>query len=428
MVIHKRRPAILILLCIAVWTTVVWWATTAGAEDWLLKGNRLMKAEQPDAAIEAYSKALEILAHDFEAYNNRGVAWMMKTDYARARADFSRAVALNPGLAKAFCNRSVAAFHLQQFGATIADATRALAIRPCFYEAYSSRAAAWIETNDYPRGIADYRRALKVQNGNCPDFGEDLPAGEGGSQTGSARPPNRNVLLLTLQNRDVASAGLAAYIKKLESQFKLAGKVRQTKDPEKVRNAIGPTAGVAVPSPAPQPVPPRGQPAIAVAKRQAPNQPPAIGKVPFAVHILSFKTAADAVEVARELTRAGTPAVASPIQIPHKGMWHRVYLGFFHNRGECERAAAARDRRKFAYALIQKLPFAVRVTVNAGGQLQEKDSARLQTLGFNPYRVEDAPGPAGVRFLIGAFRSRPEAQGYVAKLRAPGWELDVVKR
>jgi len=51
---------------------------------------------QNDRAIEDYSKVIEMQPNNTGAYNNRGTAFLNKAEYAKATADFNRALKLDP--------------------------------------------------------------------------------------------------------------------------------------------------------------------------------------------------------------------------------------------------------------------------------------------------------------------------------------------
>ncbi|WP_319525288.1 SPOR domain-containing protein [uncultured Desulfosarcina sp.] len=59
-------------------------------------GLRALQAKEYDAAIEAFTLALETMPHDYEALSNRAVAWYYKQAYDRAIADATRALEINP--------------------------------------------------------------------------------------------------------------------------------------------------------------------------------------------------------------------------------------------------------------------------------------------------------------------------------------------
>jgi tetratricopeptide (TPR) repeat protein len=62
----------------------------------ILRANLEMQIKQFDAAIKDYSKTIELDAKNADAYNRRGKARACVKDYADAKADFEKAVELNP--------------------------------------------------------------------------------------------------------------------------------------------------------------------------------------------------------------------------------------------------------------------------------------------------------------------------------------------
>lgn len=65
-------------------------------DDWIEKGNEQHRRRDFDAAISAYTKAIEIKPDYSPVYNNRGVAYGDKGDYKKALADFRKALELDP--------------------------------------------------------------------------------------------------------------------------------------------------------------------------------------------------------------------------------------------------------------------------------------------------------------------------------------------
>jgi tetratricopeptide (TPR) repeat protein len=63
---------------------------------YILRANLEMQIKQFDAAIKDYTKTIELDAQNADAYNRRGKARACIKDYADAKADFEKAVALNP--------------------------------------------------------------------------------------------------------------------------------------------------------------------------------------------------------------------------------------------------------------------------------------------------------------------------------------------
>lgn len=61
-----------------------------------------------------------------EALNNRGVIKVWRGDLAGAVADFTRAIALNPGYRAAYANRAIAYAKMHEHEKSTADKRRAI--------------------------------------------------------------------------------------------------------------------------------------------------------------------------------------------------------------------------------------------------------------------------------------------------------------
>ena len=77
-------------------------------DDWFQKGLILIRNQQYDAAIEAFSTSVELIPGDFEAYNYRGLARTYLADYDGAIADYTAALQIRVGYVEALNNRGFA--------------------------------------------------------------------------------------------------------------------------------------------------------------------------------------------------------------------------------------------------------------------------------------------------------------------------------
>jgi tetratricopeptide (TPR) repeat protein len=102
-----------------------------------------------------------------QAYDNRGILYAQRSEYARAIGDFSRALDLNPRSFKAYNNRGLAYFFTQDNDRANRDFSAALRINPAYADAYNNRGFTANARRDYPRAIADFDAALRLK----PDFG-----------------------------------------------------------------------------------------------------------------------------------------------------------------------------------------------------------------------------------------------------------------
>ena len=102
---------------------------------------------------------------------NRGVMLMRSKDYGAARADFDKAIALEPTLGEAFVNRGVVLMADQAYAEALAEIDRGLALgvdEPA--KAFYNRGLVQESLGDATAAYLDYRKAQDL----APDWA--LPA------------------------------------------------------------------------------------------------------------------------------------------------------------------------------------------------------------------------------------------------------------
>jgi cell division septation protein DedD/Flp pilus assembly protein TadD len=129
-------------------------------EDWFDKGHELLSIRQYDEAIKAFSTAIEIIPHDYQSYNFRGVAWALKGNYDRAIADYSKAIDIQPRYAEAYNNRGFAHTQLGNLKLALGDFTRALEINPFLVDAYNNK--AWVLATCADQRLRDGGAAVRL--------------------------------------------------------------------------------------------------------------------------------------------------------------------------------------------------------------------------------------------------------------------------
>jgi tetratricopeptide (TPR) repeat protein len=74
-----------------------------------------------------------------DAYNNRGLAYSDKGDYAIAIADLNTAIDLNPNYVDAYNNRGAIYYKKGDIDRAIVDYTKAMDLNPNYADAYNNR-------------------------------------------------------------------------------------------------------------------------------------------------------------------------------------------------------------------------------------------------------------------------------------------------
>jgi tetratricopeptide (TPR) repeat protein len=121
-----------------------------------------------DAARADFEKALEVDPRCAEAWNNRGAMRRATGDLAGALADFNRALEIHPRYAEAYNNRGIARHATGDVSGALNDFDKALEIHPRYAEALSNRATSRQALGDPHGALADFDQALSIR----PDYAE----------------------------------------------------------------------------------------------------------------------------------------------------------------------------------------------------------------------------------------------------------------
>lgn len=110
-------------------------ATLVTAQDYFTQGNYQYDLGNCDAAIAAFTRALELDPSFAEAFNNRAFTFMVKKDYKNALPDLDRAIQLRPNYVNALMNRGdiYNYYYAIDRKLALADYDRVLALGPGMY-------------------------------------------------------------------------------------------------------------------------------------------------------------------------------------------------------------------------------------------------------------------------------------------------------
>jgi tetratricopeptide (TPR) repeat protein len=129
---------------------------------YLERGNAYLGKSEYERAIADYDRAIELDPKYAMAYHNRGLSHYNRRDYDQAIADYSHAIQLNPKYAVAYHGRGLAYRKKGEYDRAIADYDRVIELDPQYTEAYIVRGAAHDFKGEYDRAIADYNRAIEL--------------------------------------------------------------------------------------------------------------------------------------------------------------------------------------------------------------------------------------------------------------------------
>jgi tetratricopeptide (TPR) repeat protein len=130
------------------------------------EGEELDRRRELDAALAAFTRAIELDPRLAVAWMGRGRVRAEKYAADAAIADETKAIELDPSLAKAWSVRGSARLQRGDVEAAIADETRAVELDPAFASAWRLRALARTKKNDRDGALADANRAVALEPGN----------------------------------------------------------------------------------------------------------------------------------------------------------------------------------------------------------------------------------------------------------------------
>jgi tetratricopeptide (TPR) repeat protein len=145
-------------------------------------GASYLEAGRPGEAIPCFSKAIELQADYFDAWNNRGVAHNATGQIVEAIGDFDKAIALKPDFAAAYNNRGIAYMKAGHLAEAIRDYSRAIELQPGYADAFENRASAYAQNGQYEQALADVQKFQEKGGQPPPMFVEALLRATGRSK------------------------------------------------------------------------------------------------------------------------------------------------------------------------------------------------------------------------------------------------------
>jgi tetratricopeptide (TPR) repeat protein len=118
------------------------------------------EANNLDAAVADYSKAIEIDPKFADAYVNRAIAFRNKGEPQNAIADYSKVIKMDSKSALALFSRGTTFQQIGQLDAAISDFSRVMKLDKSGLADFA-RAEAYAAKGDHTRAIKDYSSAIK---------------------------------------------------------------------------------------------------------------------------------------------------------------------------------------------------------------------------------------------------------------------------
>ncbi len=127
------------------------------------RGNFLVLLGEVEAAIKAYSDAIEMDPLYSVAYTNRGILYGYKGEYDLAIKDFNMAIELNPNNFFAYNNRGNAYDKIGNSDRAIEDFNKAIKLKSDYVKAYNNRGNAYRKKGEFDKALADLDTGISLK-------------------------------------------------------------------------------------------------------------------------------------------------------------------------------------------------------------------------------------------------------------------------
>jgi capsular exopolysaccharide synthesis family protein len=161
-------------------------------------------------------------------------------------------------------------------------------------------------------------------------------------------------------------------------------------------------------------------------KKPAPNRLASVRKVPaypYSLYIGSFRTIKRANRAVSIYTKKGLRSAYKVKVFLSKGVWYRVYMGYFESR---EAADKFRRENELKETTVKKTQYANLIGTYSSTTTLENKIQSLKKLGFSPYVITDHGGE--YRLFVGAFNPEARARTQYDELQSKGISSKIVKR
>lgn len=130
------------------------------------RGRVAMVRKDYPAALQAFTKAVDLRPNWAQAYHNRGNVYVDLKQYDAAMRDFDRAIQLNPGVFTFYLSRGICYIKLQQDDRALADLNQAISMKADAPVALFHRAGIFMRRKDFQKAQADWTEVIRLQPEN----------------------------------------------------------------------------------------------------------------------------------------------------------------------------------------------------------------------------------------------------------------------
>ena len=133
-------------------------------ERYLQRAAEMRARKQSAAAMELYSKVLDLDADNYEARVGRGVLHLEAKDYKRSVDEFTRAEKIDSSRPAGALGLAEVHFHRKQFSKAVRHYTRCLKLDDNLAQAYCNRGLSYYYQKNYKKAFLDLKKAYDLDS------------------------------------------------------------------------------------------------------------------------------------------------------------------------------------------------------------------------------------------------------------------------
>jgi cell division septation protein DedD len=149
---------------------------------------------------------------------------------------------------------------------------------------------------------------------------------------------------------------------------------------------------------------------------------------PYTIQVGSCRNRENAYDLNMMLRKNGFPAFVNSASIPGKGVFHRIFVGYYRTFDETRKAVSQLKDQKDLNPIESRMPYAIQVGVFDSDQELTSLETSLRSKDYLAYSIPGSNDNNKARLLIGAFRTENEAAILSRKLKDEGIDAKVVER
>ena len=138
--------------------------TTRTINRYLQRAAEMRTRNQSAAALELYSKVLDLDQNNYEAHVGRGIVHLEAKDYKRSVEEFTRAEGIDPGRPDGSLGLAEVHFHRKQFNKAIRHYTQCLKLDDKLAQAYCNRGLSYYYQKNYKKAFLDLMKAYDLDS------------------------------------------------------------------------------------------------------------------------------------------------------------------------------------------------------------------------------------------------------------------------